>query len=305
MRFAIYRLQFDPLRMPAIGAGMQTTVRLRRAFIAAFVATNCTGCAFNRNGRIVPLENAIIYPASGPAPADWRPLGLRCEDVQFESADGTRLHGLFCPVENPRAVVLYFHGNGGNITNTAGVLRLITEKLHATAFAFDYRGYGRSEGKPNERGVLADARAARRWLAERTGIQERDIVLYGLSLGGGVAVDLAAKDGARGLILESTFTSAPAVANDLLPMWPGLLMFNRFNSLEKIADYRGPLLLSHGDADSLIPYAHGLRLFAAANEPKRFVPIAGADHDWEPPEYYLAELERFFDQLSAAETLTR
>jgi fermentation-respiration switch protein FrsA (DUF1100 family) len=166
-----------------------------------------------------------------------------------------------------------------------------------TVFAFDYRGYGRSEGTPSEQGVLADARAARRWLAEREGVAEQDIVLYGRSLGGGVAVDLAAKDSARALILESTFTSLPAVANDALPLWPGVIMLNRYNSLAKIGDYHGPLLMSHGDADEVIPIAQGERLFAAANEPKRFVRIAEADHNWSPPKYYVEQLDQFFLSL--------
>jgi fermentation-respiration switch protein FrsA (DUF1100 family) len=225
---------------------------------------------------------------------------LQYEDVYFESADGTRLHGWYCPVEEPRAIVLYMHGNAGNITYLWPDLRMLTERMRVSVLAFDYRGYGRSDGRPNERGLMADARAAQRWLAERAGVAERDIVLYGRSLGGGVAVDLAAKDGAKALILESTFTSLPAVANELLPLSPGMLMVNRFNSAKKIADYAGPLLIAHGDADELIPLAHGEQLFAAANEPKRFVRIAGGDHNWVPTQYYIAELDRFFAEVATA-----
>jgi fermentation-respiration switch protein FrsA (DUF1100 family) len=255
----------------------------------------CGGCLLSREGRVVPLEHVLVYPASGPWPDELQPPGLRHEDVHFSSADGTRLHGWYCPADEPRAAVLYMHGNGGNITFLWPELRLLTEKLHVTVLAFDYRGYGRSEGTPDERGLLADARAARRWLAEKEGIAESEIVLYGRSLGGGVAVDLAAKDGARALILESTFTSLPAVANDVLPLWPGLIMVSRYNSLAKIGDYRGPLVMAHGDADELIPFEHGQRLFAAANEPKQFVRIKGEGHNWALPEYYVERLDNFFD----------
>jgi fermentation-respiration switch protein FrsA (DUF1100 family) len=270
-----------------------------RPFILVF-ALVFSGCALTRDGRFVPLESYLIYQPAGPHPDDWQPPGLKYEDVYFESADGTRLHGWYCPVEEPRAIVLYMHGNAGNITYLWPDLRMLTERMRVIVLAFDYRGYGRSDGRPNERGLLADARAARRWLAERAGVAEREIVLYGRSLGGGVAVDLAANEGAKALILESTFTSLPSVANDLLPLSPGMLMVNRFNSAKKIADYAGPLLIAHGDADELIPLAHGEQLFAAANEPKRFVRIAGGDHNWVPPQYYIAELDRLFAEVDTA-----
>jgi fermentation-respiration switch protein FrsA (DUF1100 family) len=176
---------------------------------------------------------------------------------------------------------------------------MLTERLNVSVMAFDYRGYGRSEGTPSENGLLADARAARRWLAQREQIPEEHIVMYGRSLGGAVAVDLAAKDGARGLVLECTFTSLPAVANDLLPLWPGALMYSRYNSLKKIGDYRGPLLYAHGDADRLVPFAQGERLFAAANEPKKFVRVEGEGHNWGAPDYYVQALDEFFASLPA------
>jgi fermentation-respiration switch protein FrsA (DUF1100 family) len=264
------------------------------------LALAISGCVVTRDGRIVPLEHLIVYQPAGAPPENWQPPGLRYEDVYFESADGTRLHGWYCPVDEPRAVILYMHGNGGNITYLWPDLRLLTERLQTTVLAFDYRGYGRSHGRPSEQGLLDDARAARRYLAERMGVVEHEIVLYGRSLGGGVAVDLAAKDGAKSLILESTFTSLPAVANSLLPLWPGALMINRFNSADKLGKYYGPLLIAHGDADEIIPFPQGERLFAVANEPKRFVQIAGGDHNWVPPEYYVAELDRFLTALSTA-----
>jgi len=181
------------------------------------------------------------------------------------------------------------------------LLQVWTEQLGVTVMIFDYRGYGRSEGVPSEKGLLADARAARAWLAARTGVREQDIVLYGRSLGGGVMVDLAASDGARALILESTFTSLPDVANDAFPLTPvGLLMKNRFRSITKIGHYHGPLWIAHGDADKVIPFSHGKRLFEAANEPKRFIPIDGAGHNWVPTRAYLRELDQYLAGLTPA-----
>jgi len=116
---------------------------------------------------------------------------------------------------------LLAHGNAGNVTHRAGLLRDLHDQLRTSVFCFDYRGYGRSEGKPDEQGALADARAARAWLAARAGIPERQIVLMGESLGGGVAVDLAAVDGARGLVLKSTFSSIRDVAAADFPCLSG------------------------------------------------------------------------------------
>jgi uncharacterized protein len=265
-----------------------------------FTAVLGTGCAFSSDGRIISLEKLLVYQPAGPHPDDWKPPGLSYEDVYFESADGTTLFGWYCPVEKPRAIMLYAHGNAGNITYLWPDLRFLTERLHVSVFAFDYRGYGRSNGVPSENGLIEDARAARRWLAQRAAVDEREIVLLGRSLGGAVAVDLAAADGARGLILESTFTSLPAVANDALPLWPGMLMFNRYNSLKKIGDYQGPLLIAHGDMDEVVPFAHGQTLFAAANEPKRFVQIVRGDHNWVPPQNYVRELDQFIATLPAS-----
>jgi fermentation-respiration switch protein FrsA (DUF1100 family) len=244
------------------------------------------------------LERSLIFIPSRYPQGNWQPPGLKFEDAWFTAADGTKLHGWYVPHEEPRAVILFCHGNAGNVALWADVPRTLHDRVGASVFSFDYRGYGRSEGKPSEAGVLADARAARRWLAARAGIAENQIVLMGRSLGGAVAVDLAAADGARGLVLESTFTSLPDVAKTMYPLLPvRALMQTQLNSAAKIGKYHGPLLQSHGTADRLIPYAIGCRLFDAANQPKRFIPIPGGDHnDPQPGEYYAA-LASFLDGL--------
>ncbi len=262
------------------------------------------GCHTLDGLRVVSPESMLVYQPLGPHSEDWQPPGLEYEDVYFTTPDGVRLHGWYCPVETPRAVVLFAHGNAGNIAYRYPDCVRLTRDMDVTVFAFDYRGYGRSEGTPNEKGLLIDARAAREWLARKEGLDEAEIVLFGRSLGGGVMVDLAANDGARALMLESTFTSLPDVANDLLPLSPGILMLNRFKSLEKIPRYHGPLLIAHGTKDQLIPFEHGKQLFEAANEPKQFAPIAGADHNWEPPSAYLGILDEFFDSLPSPQRAT-
>ncbi|MCE9551896.1 MAG: alpha/beta hydrolase [Planctomycetes bacterium] len=241
------------------------------------------------------LDDPIVYqPARYPS-GNWSPENLKFEDVFLEAADGTRLHGWFCPNESARAVVLVLHGNAGNLSHRQERMRLLQQRLGVTAMIFDYRGYGRSEGLPTEAGVLDDARAARRWLAKKTDIEEWQVVLMGESLGGGVAVDLAAQDGAAGLVLESTFTSLPDVAARQLPYTLApYLMRNQFQSLEKIGNYRGPLLMAHGDQDSLVPLEQAHRLFAAAHEPKRLMTIPDAGHNWRPTPEYIQALDEFF-----------
>ena len=192
---------------------------------------------------MMSFENSLIYfPMKFPE-GNWAPRGIPVEDAWFTAADGTKIHGWYAPHEQPRAVVLFCHGNGGQYhapcrrasapCTTAWALRVLV---------FDYRGYGKSEGKPDEPGVLADARAARTWLAQKAGVAENRIVLMGESLGGAVAVDLAA-DGARALILENTFSSMPDVAAHHYPWAPvRLLMRTRFDSAAKIRSYHGPLV---------------------------------------------------------------
>jgi fermentation-respiration switch protein FrsA (DUF1100 family) len=242
-------------------------------------------------------EWLIFFPARYPE-GDWQPAGLEFEDARFEAADGTRLHGWFVPHPEPRAVVLFSHGNAGNLSHRAELLRDLRNRVGVAVMIYDYRGYGRSEGRPDEQGVLADGRAARAWLAERTGLAENELVLMGRSLGGAVAVDLAADGGARGLILESTFSSLPEAAAYHVPLLPvGRLMRTRLDSAAKIGNYHGPLFQSHGDADTVVPYRLGRRLFEKANQPKQFITLPGADHNDYPPPAYFDKLRAFVEGL--------
>jgi uncharacterized protein len=245
------------------------------------------------------FENTLLYPAPRFPTGDWTAAELAHEDVFFSSTDGTQLHGWYFEHPSPRAVMLYAHGNGDCVAYLGPYLSQVRDKLRVSIFAFDYRGYGRSEGSPNEQGILADGDAAHRWLAERTGKRPAEIVLMGRSLGGGVAVHLAAQNGARGIILQSTFTSLPDAVARMYPWAPvRQLMHNRYDSLSKIGGYDGPLLSSHGTADDLVPYELGRRLFEAApSARKEFFTIDGGGHNSpEPREYYRA-LDRWLDEL--------
>ncbi len=281
---------------PPDSAGKKTWLRIgRKAAVTLVLAYALIVVA------MMFLEESLLFFPTPYPDGLWDQPGLDPEDAWFEAADGTRLHGWYVHHDKPRAVILFCHGNAGNVTHRSDVLQVLRDQVGASALVFDYRGYGRSEGSPNERGILEDARAARKWLAQREGIPEDQVVVMGESLGGGVAVDLAAKDGAKALVLQSTFTSIPDVAAHYYPWLPvRWLIRNRLDSLSKIASYRGPLLASHGDADTIIPFVFGQRLFEAANEPKQFVVLEGLDHNDSPPRAYYETLGCFLDKVNAA-----
>lgn len=251
------------------------------------------------SGSLAEFERSVVFQ---PLPYDEEERLYditKYEDAWFTAPDGTRLHGWYAAAEKPRAVVLYCHGNAGNIFGRETVMQFYRDYLKCSILMFDYRGYGKSDGEPSEEGVLADARAARSWLAQRAKVIESEIVLVGNSLGGGVAVDLAAKDGARALVLENTFTSLPDVAARHFKMLPvRWLMHMRLDSAANIASYHGPLLQTHGTADEVIPYDLGTRLFRLANEPKRFIAVKDGRHKDPLTKEYVAALEEFIGGLS-------
>lgn len=246
-------------------------------------------------------QEIAFHPAKYPA-GDWRPTNIVYQDVWLKSNDGTQLHGWYLPHPHPVAHALVLHGNAGNVAMLNESLKDLQQRHRLSVLAFDYRGYGRSSGTASEQGLYDDARAARKWLAEKAQIAPRDIVLIGHELGGAVATELAAEDGARGLVLVSTFTSLPAIGQRYAPLLPaGLLMQMRFDALSKIKQYDGPLLVAHGDKDEVIPYSHALQLLEAAKGKKEFITMKGNRHETPATEEYHEALDRFLAGLDAGQ----
>ncbi len=245
------------------------------------------------------FERWLVYPAPPHAGADWIAADLPHEDIHFTAHDGVRLHGWYVPHPNPRAAVLFCHGNGEHVARLAPTLALLRERTGVSVFAWDYRGYGHSGGKPHEKNLLADARAAQLWVAAREGIRPEDVVLYGRSLGGAVAVGLAAEHPVRGMVLERTFADMIETAAYHFPWLPvKWIMRNRYPSAQRIAAYQGPLLQTHGTADRIVPFEMGKRLFDAATTPhKRFFVVEGGDHNGPQPDEFYEALGEFLDEL--------
>ena len=244
------------------------------------------------------FETQLVYPGSR-----WKAVAsgfdFPAEAVQLEAQDGTELHGWLLEHPTPRAHILYCYGNGSSAEQLASRLDQLRSSAQASVLVMDYRGYGRSGGTPREDDILADLEQAHAWLCARAGLAADELVLMGRSLGGGVVAHLAATFGARGLILERTFTSLPEIAAQRFPFLPvRLMMRNRYPSAEKLADYAGPLLQSHGSEDRLVPFDNGRRLFdAVGSRDKRFVEMPGLGHNDPDSKAYLAELERFLQGL--------
>ena len=223
-----------------------------------------------------PDRDDGAYAATTKGLSRWAAV----EDVALTAEDGVGLHGwyLTAPAGGPaRPVVLFLHGNAGNISYWTDVYRDLVG-LGADVFAVDYRGFGRSAGRPDEAGVYQDAAAAWAWLTQTRGVAPDRIVIYGFSLGGGVSTWLASRRRPAGLVLQSTFTSIPDVAGTIFApaRW---LVRTSMDSLSRIPTIDCPILVIHGSGDELVPYDLGRRLFDAAPAGTRFHEVPGAGHN--------------------------
>jgi uncharacterized protein len=230
------------------------------------------------------LEFLATYHPRAYSPGDHWKCPANGEDVWITSASGQRVHGWFFPALGGSSVatVLYCHGNGGDLTDVGWVARELAGRS-MDVLIFDYRGYGRSEGKlTNEWGLYADADAAYDYLTSQRGVRPETLVIHGQSLGTTAAIDLASRRPCGALIVQSGLTSASDMGRVALPWLPGWLHFlsaNRFESLRKIAQTKCPVFVMHGDHDEVIPVEQGRRLYEAAPDPKRLLILEAGDHN--------------------------
>jgi fermentation-respiration switch protein FrsA (DUF1100 family) len=216
-----------------------------------------------------------------PDPVRTAPTAAGLPDVEeriLETPDGERIIAWYGKAKPGQPTLLYFHGNGGALDDRRERIRAYLD-LGRGVYMMSYRGYSGSTGSPTERANVADAKLAYDALL-REGVAAKDILIYGESLGTGVAVQVAREKSTFGLILDSPFTSVAERAADFYPWLPArLLMTDRYDSLSIISDVRTPLFILHGEADEIVPVEMGRKLFAHANEPKEIVTLRGAGHN--------------------------
>jgi fermentation-respiration switch protein FrsA (DUF1100 family) len=224
------------------------------------------------------IESQVFFPDKTivQTPAE---IGLPFEDIQFNSSDGVGLHGWLVPASPPTRLLLFCHGNAGNISHRLDNIRLLHQS-GISVLIFDYRGYGRSQGRISEEGFYLDSEAAHQVAAKWVEQHKAKLVIFGRSLGGIAAVHLGANGASDGLILESTFTNMGAMARAL-------------NAVGEIGRVKVPILFVHGDKDRIVPIRLGQKLYEAASHPKEFYTIAGAGHN----DTYVVGGKEYFDKI--------
>jgi len=228
------------------------------------------------------MQSRMIYYPHMPSrqltasPAD---MGLEYESVSIITKDKITLHGWFVPASEEKGVLLFFHGNAGNISHRLDSLKIFHD-LGLSTLIIDYRGYGRSQGTISEQGSYFDAEAAWNYLTEIKNIPAQKIVVLGRSLGGAIAAFISARQTPGVLILESAFTSVPDVAAKLYPFFPVRLLSRfQYNTKKSLQSVNCPVLIIHSPGDDIIPFENGLQLYESARVPKQILEIQGGHND--------------------------
>ncbi|MFA6714907.1 MAG: alpha/beta hydrolase [Victivallales bacterium] len=243
-------------------------------------------------------KKMIFFPSANMAgvPAE---IGIDFEDVYFRTADGVTLNGWFIPAENAEYTVLFCHGNGGNISHRLDSVSLFNQ-LPVNLYIFDYRGYGKSGGEvTGDAGLYRDVEAAWRYLTETRSIQPGKIIVVGRSLGGAIAAYAAAENPAGGLVLESTFSSLPAIAKKKMPWIPAWLLKYKLSTVDSLAKVKCPVMITGSPDDEIVPFCFSSELFEKAPEPKIFLKLTGGHDDcyFLCRTKYVSALRKFFEMV--------
>lgn len=237
-------------------------------------------------------RNFVFFPEKSLAfsPRGW---GMDFEDIYLSTHDGVRLNAWLIRASRDSPMVLWFHGNAGNIADRVENARLLVDR-GLSLFLVDYRGYGKSEGAPSEKGIYIDGQAAYDYLVSERDIAPGNLIVFGRSLGSTVAVYVASRNICAGAILESAITNMADMARVHYPIIPGLgTLKHKFNSIDRISGIKAPILFIHGDADEIVPYELGRRLFDAATSEKTFYTIPRAHHN----DTYFVGGKEYFDRF--------
>ncbi len=269
---------------------MQTILWIAGILLLFYVAIMALLYAFQSKFIYFPSREVLVTPAS---------IGLDFDDVRLQTEDGVSIAGWYVPAEKNSKVVLFFHGNGGNISHRLDTIELL-HRLGLNVLIIDYRGYGQSQGVTDEQGTYLDAEAAWRYLVEKRHIDPERIIILGRSLGGGIASWLAWRHPPKALILEATFTSVTDMAGQQYPFLPTKwLTRNRYDTAARLPEIEVPVFIVHSPSDDVIPFAHGQRLFALANEPKVFLEIEGGHNEgFIFSQVYREGLKAFIDEYA-------
>jgi uncharacterized protein len=249
-------------------------------------------------GLLYMMQGSMIFLPDRNVANDPGSVGIEWENAWFETEDGKRLQGWYIPGEESRYVLLFSHGNAGNISHRLGFIEMLYNRGIST-FIYDYRGYGNSDGRPTEKGLHKDIEGAWNYLIDELGYSQGQIVLFARSLGGPFSAKLASNKNPGGLILESTFTSAKDVASDIYPFIPSSIVRFRLDTESYLKNVSVPVLIMHSRDDEIIPFHHSRSLYEAAREPKYFSELRGGHNDnfIASGEFYFDEIKSFLSEL--------
>ena len=244
------------------------------------------------------FQSKLVYFPSTDINTTPKSIGLPYESIRFLSKDKTELHAWYIPKKDANTTLLFFHGNGGNISHRLDSIKIF-HSLGMNVFIFDYRGFGKSQGSANEQNTYDDAKSAWNYLLKNRSVKAENIIIFGRSLGGTIAANLGSTVKPKGIILESTFNSIKEISAERYPFLPQSLLRFNYGTIKYLKAINYPILVIHSKDDNIIPFKYGEAVFKNANEPKTFVKLSG-DHNYgflDSHEIYVAALEKFLNKI--------